>query len=378
MADDVIVRGNWLCLRQLGTGGQGTTYLAARNTWVQQLWKGPQDATRIALADEIPLLKRDFALAALAGRSGQGSQAVTGALKVIHNIQDQRARERMKDEIAGMQKARHPALLSLLEANPSEGWYVGEFFPAGTLADSMQRFAGKPAESLNAFRDLVAGVAFLHEQRLVHRDIKPANIFLAKDGRLVLGDFGLVFFQDPAHTRVSATLENVGSRDWMPGWVQAIRVEDIPAAFDVYSLGKVLWSMVSGRPILQREWWDRAPNNLRSIVPNDWRIPWIETILRQTVKENQEDILEDAGELLALIDDALRSVAKGGEPLDSPGTCSKCGGGRLLRKRTEKIRVEQKKANITGNPPMTVELKICETCGNVQWFTNPKDIPQDC
>ncbi len=103
---------------------------------------------------------------------------------------------------------------------------------------------------MKAFRPLVEGVAKLHERGFVHRDIKPQNIFIDANGNLVLGDFGIVFFDDPAHTRLSATFENVGSRDWMPGWAYSVRIEAVKPAFDVFSLGKVLWAMISTKPVL--------------------------------------------------------------------------------------------------------------------------------
>jgi len=64
----------------------------------------------------------------------------------------------------------------------------------------------------------------MHEAKLVHRDIKPGNIFIGKDGSFVLGDAGLVFFDDRDKSRLSGTFENVGTRDYMPGWAHSQRV----------------------------------------------------------------------------------------------------------------------------------------------------------
>ena len=61
-----------------------------------------------------------------------------------------------------------------------------------------------------AFRPLAHAVSTLHKQDMVHRDIKTENIFVATDGRLVLGDFGIVFFKD-GHGRVTETYEKVGT-----------------------------------------------------------------------------------------------------------------------------------------------------------------------
>ena len=143
-----------------------------------------------------------------------------GALKVLHQPEDARnaatAQERIQREIEAMATIVHPNLLTILEADPDAEWFVSQFHPHGTLAENQHRFAGKFVEALRAFRPLVEGVAELHKQGIVHRDIKPQNVFLDAAGRLILGDFGLVFFTDERHTRISGTIENVGSRDWMP------------------------------------------------------------------------------------------------------------------------------------------------------------------
>lgn len=112
-------------------------------------------------------------------------------------------------------------------------------------------FQGNMLAALAAFRQLVEGVSQIHDAGLAHRDIKPANVFMSSDNRLVLGDLGMVFFADDQRTRVMETYKNVGSRDWMPGWAMGIRVEDVKPSFDVFSLGKLFWSMLSGRPKLQ-------------------------------------------------------------------------------------------------------------------------------
>ena len=53
------------------------------------------------------------------------------------------------------------------------------------------------------------------------------------NNNLILGDFGLVFYSDNDKPRVSKTFENVGSRDWMPGWAYGKRVEEVNPTFDV-------------------------------------------------------------------------------------------------------------------------------------------------
>ena len=145
------------------------------------------------------------------------------ALKVLHKLpEDARdfelAEERRKNEIKAMSEISHPNLLNIVDYDLDSKWYASDYFQKGSLSNHLNIFAGDFPKTLKAFRPLVEGVAKLHKQRNVHRDIKPQNIFLDANNNLILGDFGLVFFLDDQRTRISETLENVGSRDWMPGW----------------------------------------------------------------------------------------------------------------------------------------------------------------
>ena len=97
-------------------------------------------------------------------------------------------------------------------------------------------------------------VATLHEKGYVHRDIKPANVFIRNDEELVLGDFGIVYVPG-ASDRLTHTDQPVGPRDNMPGWANiGVRLERVEPNFDIYMLGKLLWSMLDGRFVLPREY----------------------------------------------------------------------------------------------------------------------------
>ena len=135
-----------------------------------------------------------------------------------------------------MQESEHPNLIELLVVDADSKWYVSKFYSGGVLTKSTDYTADVVA-SLRAIRPLVEAVAELHAAGYVHRDIKPDNVFIADDGSLVLGDFGLVHFEDEGHTRLSDIWENVGSRDWMPPWAMGVRVEDVRPSFDAFVEG---------------------------------------------------------------------------------------------------------------------------------------------
>ena len=119
---------------------------------------------------------------------------------------------RFEREVEALKSTQHPGVLKLIDANVEERWLVTEYHPSRSLAKAGPRYSGDALSALTASRSIVEAVAELHDKGYVHRDIKSNNVFLASDGRLVLGDFG-IFFEDEEHTRVTETFERVGSRD---------------------------------------------------------------------------------------------------------------------------------------------------------------------
>jgi serine/threonine protein kinase len=180
-------------------------------------------------------------------------------------------------------------------------------------------------------------VELLHSKSAVHRDIKPENIFVS-DAHLVLGDFGIVYFEDEAKTRVSDSYENVGSRDWMPGWAMGMLVDEVRPSFDVFSLGKVLWAMVSGRTKLRLWYWDRDEFNLTQLFPNDARMLWVNRLLQGSVREDEHTVYPSAAELLDQIDTVLPIVRRGGQVMhrDVVRWCRVCGLGHYRLALDEK------------------------------------------
>ena len=151
--------------------------------------------------------------------------ANNGALKELHKPKDARnpdnAEKRIKREIEAMSKVSHPNLLKILDYDSDGKWFVSQYYPKGSLDKNLNKFKGNFKKALRAFRPLVEGVAVLHKHKkcIVHRDIKPQNVFLDENDNLILGDFGIVFFEDTEHTRISATLDNaMEEQNLPPNW----------------------------------------------------------------------------------------------------------------------------------------------------------------
>ena len=371
-------RDRWHIIEDLGAGGQGKVYRVL-------------DKDKLDIENEIPRAIEDSIIGftgmqpvgkkkkhfeslrkAIVGLIRAEDPINHGALKVLHEAKDatdfELAEERIKREIEAMASISHPNLLKILDHDPDAKWFVSQFYPKGTLTKNKELFTGNFVKSLRAFRSLVDGVSELHKKGFVHRDIKPQNVFLDSNDNLVLGDFGLVFFTDPEHTRISKIWENVGSRDWMPAWAMGMIVEVKPK-FDVFSLGKLLWAMISGIPILQLWYFEKPENNLENMFPNAPSISLANPLFKKCIVENEEDCLPDATALLEEVDKVLTIIDRNANLIDEniERPCKVCGIGNhelLIDRDLGRLR------SFGINPAESRRFKVfvCNYCGHVQLF----------
>lgn len=329
----------WEILKTLGEGGQGKVFLVRdrQDSELEKTRKTIIEAVREMVSNvsyENSTEKAfDTLRKAVENFRSQANSDNMAALKVLHEPKDardpERADDRIKREMDAMSHASHNNLLCIRDTDPDGRWFAAQYHPNGTLSQRPELFKGDIPRALTAFRELVAGVATLHEKGIVHRDIKPQNIFLSVTDELVLGDFGLVFFTDERQTRLSDTLGNVGSRDWMPAWAMGIRIEDVKPSFDVFSLGKVLWSMVSGNQFLRLWYWNKPENDLEELFPQTPLIRLARGLFSKCIVEEEDDCLPNANELLCEVDKILQIIQRNGELLGDgvERYCRVCGVG---------------------------------------------------
>jgi tetratricopeptide (TPR) repeat protein len=183
--------------------------------------------------------------------------------------------ERFLREIKTAAKLNHPNILPLYDSGEAAGqlYYVMPYVEGGSLRDRLQREGPLPLEdALDVAREVAQALTHAHEHGFVHRDIKPENI-LFLSGRPVVADFGIARAAESADRQLTQTGMAVGTPAYMsPEQALADRVD---GRSDIYSLGCVLYEMVTGNPpysggsareIIARHTTDAVPS-LRAIRP---------------------------------------------------------------------------------------------------------------
>ena len=166
------------------------------------------------------------------------------ALKVLNRTGEREVR-RFKNEFRRLADLRHPNLVALHELYADEGaWFFTMELVHGDTFISHVRQAGdgEPlrARLAAALRQLSAGLLALHAAGMVHRDVKPSNMLVARDGRVVLLDFGLVLALGEAEQSGAGT----------PGYSSPEQMSGRPLtpASDWYSVGVMLHEAIWGAP----------------------------------------------------------------------------------------------------------------------------------
>ena len=371
-----IYGGRWHVIREIGRGGQGIVYevedRSGHNTEdvLLERLRTVLDKTKVPISyantefthRQLIQLIREISV------TTPPRAALKELLPSEESVNERTALDRMKSEIETIRKISHPSLLPILDENIDGRWYVTKFFSGGTLASKPDLYKNQVLDSLQALRPVVEAVAKLHQVDVIHRDIKPANVFIDQAGHLVLGDCGLAFKREIAD-RMTETFENVGSRDWMPGWAMGQRLTDVPPNFDVFSLGKVLWAMIAGQPILPL-WYHRKPEfDLAKIFPGDESITFVQTILDRTVVEDPTDCLTNGTELLDSIDWTIEALTMKVRVFDGDliRRCLVCGKGNY-QIIVDHDAIQQRNFGLEVISQPNLRIFVCDSCGHLQLF----------
>jgi len=168
---------------------------------------------------------------------------------------DESVRRRFVREARLAARLSHPNVVSVFDAGEDDGrpYIVMEYVDGENLAELLARRGRIPPDEARGLALQAAqGLAHAHAAGLVHRDVKPQNLILRNDGTLKIADFGIARAAETTSLTQAGTV--LGTAAYLSP-EQALGEEVTPAT-DVYSLGVVLYELLSGRPPFQVETFD--------------------------------------------------------------------------------------------------------------------------
>ncbi|MFI8534976.1 protein kinase [Streptomyces aquilus] len=201
------------------------------------------------------LLAGRYQLRELLGRGAMGevwraSDQVLGRLVAVKLLRAEEAAdaERFRLEAQTAARLNHPNVVGMYDfgSHHDQLYLVMELVDGWSLAQERAlRGVLPPEEAAAVAAQAAAGLSAAHQQGVIHRDIKPANLMLATDRTVKVADFGIARFAT-ADSTLTATGKILGTADYLAP-ERALGRSAQPAS-DVYSLGCVLYELLTGRP----------------------------------------------------------------------------------------------------------------------------------
>jgi WD40 repeat protein len=224
---------------------------------------------------------------------------------------------RFDTEASAVARLQHPNIVQIYHQGRHAGlpYLELEYVDGGSL----EQFTGTPQpveRAASLVEALARAVHYAHQQGIVHRDLKPANVLLTAGGIPKITDFGLAKLLTGDEAAKTRTGDIAGTPGYMAPEQAAGRTKEAGTAADVYSLGAILYDLLTGRPPFKAETWLEtlrqvvaeepvAPRRLRPKLPRD-----LETVCLKCLQKEPSKRYPSA---LELAKDLRRFLA--GEPI---------------------------------------------------------------
>jgi serine/threonine-protein kinase len=233
--------------------------------------------------------------------------------------------QRFRREAQAAARIGHPHIVSVFDTGSDDGvhYIVMEYVEGRTLADFLAG-GGRimPDRAIDIAEDVLTALEAAHAQGVIHRDIKPGNIMLSPKGQVKVTDFGIARVTTTADT-VAQTAAILGTASYLsPEQAQG---QPVDGRSDIYSLGCVLYEMVTGRPpflgdspvsVASKQVLEQPipPSNLNGDVT-----PELDAVILRALAKNPANRYQSAEEMRADLDRVRRGLPVEATPLLAAG-----------------------------------------------------------
>jgi len=233
--------------------------------------------------------------------------------------------KRFEQEARTIARLEHAHILPVFDYGESEGitYFVMRYLDAGTLKDKMEAGSPLPFHEIDRlFTQLADALSYAHSQGVVHRDLKPANALIDSRGNLFLTDFGIAKILEGSSARLTQTDAIMGTPAYIsPEQAQAEKVDQ---RSDIYSLGIILYEMVTGRVpytadtplavILKHVTHPLPlPSSIKAGIPES-----IEQVILKALAKNPDDRFANVADFLTAWKNALAAKDTPVKKFDAP------------------------------------------------------------
>ncbi len=248
----------------------------------------------------------------LANDTRLGREVAVKVLPAAFSADGDRLR-RFEQEARAAGRLNHPNILAIYDVGTCDAspYIVSELLEGGTLRDQLGGSALPHRKTIEYALQIARGLAAAHEKGIIHRDLKPENLFVTKDGRVKILDFGLAKLTHPILNSGDLTDASMAPTATAPGVVmgtagymspEQVRGQVADHRSDIFAYGAILYEMVSGQRAFQG---NSAVEMMNAILkqeppdlpPNRPIAPALERIVRHCLEKSPEQRFQSASDI---------------------------------------------------------------------------------
>ncbi|MFZ3376210.1 MAG: protein kinase, partial [Chthoniobacterales bacterium] len=194
------------------------------------------------------------------GRGGMGviyrarqrhSRRIVAVKRILaHQVNSHETLVRFRREAEAVASLDHPNILPIYEISESEEglpFFSMKYATGGSLRTAAPTLRKNPRECARLMAKVARGISYAHGKGILHRDLQPGNILLDENGEPMVSDFGLAKWLDQ-NSDLTRTLETLGTPGYIAPEQAECRTADLTSGADIYSLGAILFYLLTGRP----------------------------------------------------------------------------------------------------------------------------------